>query len=95
MKLKYKIGGLFLLSTSISVGVFCLFFYYVIHIGYFGGITAEDMLHALETAGDQLEAAGGMAEDDSYLTDFVNALDKQNHPMWGSMWCRGGYATDL
>ena len=87
MKLKYKIGGLFLLSTSISVGVFCLFFYYVIHIGYFGGITAEDMLHALETAGDQLEAAGGMAEDESYLTDFVNALDKQNHPMLFAVKC--------
>ncbi len=97
MKLKYKIGGLFLLSTTISVGVFCLFFYYVIHIGYFGGISGSDMLHALETAGDQLEAAGIVAEDESYLTEFVNTLDKKNRPMlftvkYGEM-CVSGAGT--
>ncbi len=87
MKLKYKIGGLFLLSTTISVGVFCLFFYYVIHIGYFGGISGGDMLHALETAGDELETAGRTAVEESYLTDFVYALDKQNQPMLFSVKC--------
>ncbi|RDU22234.1 sensor histidine kinase [Anaerosacchariphilus polymeriproducens] len=54
MKLKTKISIVFLLSISMSVIIFMFSVYYILHSGYFSGVTENEMQNALHTVKQQL-----------------------------------------
>ena len=87
MKIKHKIGALFILSIFISVLVFAATFYNLINKGYLSGITPDEMRQANEKTASLIETSNKSTKEE--LATLLNTINGQNKTMRFSILLEG------
>lgn len=94
MKIKTKLEGLFLLSISLSVILFLFSTYYILHYGYFSGVTESDMKNALSDSASQLELISNQTMEQSTLLQKLNELNSSYNKMEFALLTKQGWIAE-